>query len=223
MKKNLLLLLILTILGGSVYGQNKSFDELAFNIAALKPRVLPLEPISFTLTLANNTSAPVTVETALSFKWGGVRLEIRKPNGKVIVPTQNSYLMGRTIILPRDIHPGEKLESAEVFGFKIQNYFGQVGEYQVRATLNNKDGKAVRSGWVTINVEEPTSSDKIAYDDLKKKLDKHRDNFAPFVTWDSDELEEFVLQHPGTSIQITRGIPSESATQNVIKKKPKLT
>jgi hypothetical protein len=199
MKKNLLLLLIVTILGAGVYGQNKSFDELTLNLATLKPQVLPLEPIPFTLTLTNNTNAPVTVETALSFAWGGVRLEIKKPNGTVVVPPQNTYVTGRMIIVPKDLRPDEKLVSTEVFGFKIQDYFGQVGRYQVRATLYNRDGKTVRSGWVTINVEEPTSTDKIGYDYLKKKLDKHSDNASPFNTWDTDELEEFVLQHPGTT------------------------
>jgi len=199
MKKNLLLLLITTILGIGVYGQNKSFDELTFNLDTLKPQVLPLEPIPFRLTLANNTDAPITVETALSFQWGGLRLEIKKPNGKVVVPTQNSFLTGRMIIIPKDISPAEKLESTEVFEFKIQDYFGQVGEYQIRARLSNKDGKTVRSGWVSINIEEPTSSDKIAYDYLKKRLDKHTNNSAPFIAWDTDELEGFVLQHPGTT------------------------
>src|SRR5438105_3631351 len=105
MKKNVLLLTIIAILSFGASGQK--FENLTFSLTALKSEVLPLEPIPFILTLANNTDAPVTVETALSFKWGGLRLEIKKPNGKVIVPTQNTYVAGRMIILPKDIAPGE--------------------------------------------------------------------------------------------------------------------
>src|SRR5258708_31960163 len=134
MKKNLLPLLIITILGIGVYGQNKSFDELTFNLDTPKPQVLPLEPIPFTLTLANNTNAPVTVDGSLSFNTASVGLEIKKPNGKIVTPTQLSNVRGRTIFLPKEIPVGEGMESTQVFDFMSQAYFDKAGEYQVRAS-----------------------------------------------------------------------------------------
>lgn len=198
MKKNFFLLLIL-LLGSSAFGQKNSFDALTLNLTALKSQVLPLEPIPFGLALENKTDAPITMETSLSFAGGAVSFEVKKPDGKVIVPTQNTFASGRTIIFPKDILPGEKMESTQSFEFKIQDYFGAVGEYKVRATLSNKDGKAVRSKWVNISVDEPTLTDKTAYEYLKKKLDKHAQNFLPFTAWNSEELEEFALQNPGTT------------------------
>lgn len=199
MQNTLLLSALIGVFALSAYGQKKPFDDLTLNLTALKSQVLPLEPIPFQLTLSNNTDSPITIETALSFSWGGLRLEIKKPNGKVVAPTQNTSGAGRMFIFPKDILPGEKIESTtQDFEFKIQDYFGRVGEYQIRATLNNKDGKKVTSEWVDVTVEEPTLTDKAAYEYLKRKLDKHPQNFLPFTAWGTEELEEFVLQHPGT-------------------------
>jgi hypothetical protein len=198
MKKNFLLLLIL-LLASSTFGQKNSFDALTLNLTALKSQVLPLEPVPFGLTLENKTDATINMETSLSFAGGGIRLEIKKPDGKVVVPPQNTFVSGRTIIFPKDVLPGEKMESTQSFEFKIQDYFGTAGAYKVRATLSNKDGKTVRSEWVGITVEEPTLTDKTAYEYLKKKLDGHAQNFLPFTAWNSEELEEFALQNPGTT------------------------
>jgi hypothetical protein len=199
MKKNVLLLTIIAILSFSAFGQNKTFNELTFGLTALKPQVLPLEPIPFELTLTNNTDEAVTVETTLSFSGGSVSLEIKSPNGKNVAPSQASYLNGRVLIFPKVLSSGEKMESTQVFGFRIQDYFGGVGDYRVRATLNNKDGKKVRSDWVNLTITEPVGMEKGAYEYLSKKLKKHPNNYMPYVTWMPDELEEFVLKHPGTT------------------------
>src|SRR5438552_19208453 len=98
MKKNVLLLTIIAILSFGASGQK--FENLTFSLTALKSEVLPLEPIPFKLMLTNNTGAPVTVNGSLSFNTASVGLEIKKPNGKIVAPSQLSHDRVRTIFLP---------------------------------------------------------------------------------------------------------------------------
>jgi len=193
--KKILLLTIIAILSFSAFGQRK-FENLTLSLTALKSEVLPLEPIPFKLMLTNNTGASVTVDGSLSFKTASVGLEIKKPNGKIVTPTQLSNVSGRTIFLPKDISAGEAMESTQVFDFMSQAYFDKAGEYQVRASYKNGAGKLIKSEWVNLTIAEPRGMDKAAYELLSKKVSR---TYSPFTSWETEDLEEFVLQHPGTT------------------------
>jgi hypothetical protein len=198
MNKCILLLTILLVFVAGTFGQNK-FGKLTFELSALKTTVLLLEPIPFKLTVTNNTDAPVTVHHGLSFSTGTVSLEIRPPNGKTVTPAQLSYLQGRTFSIPKELASAESVEANEVFEFKLQNYFGKPGEYQVRATFHDKVGKSIRSGWTPLTVKAPTGMDLDAFEYISKKSERNPGNGMPFTSWKTDELEEFVMLHPRTT------------------------
>jgi hypothetical protein len=194
MNKSILLLTLFLLFNFSALAQNR-FEELTFAFDVLKTKVLPLEPIPFRLTVKNNTGAPATVDTALSFSTNSVTLEIKKPNGKTVAPTQLSYLLGRSISFPKELAPADSIDVNQVFDFKLQTYFGKPGEYQVRATFRNKAGKSIRSGWVPLTVEEPTGTELSAFEYISKKSQRDPGGML-FTSWKPEDLEQLILLHP---------------------------
>ena len=193
--KNTILLLIITVLSFSAFGQDKGkFEDLTVSLTVLKSEVLPIEPIAFKVIVANNSQLPITITSGLSFSTSSVGLEIKKPDGKTVVPTQLSHVRARIIFSPKDLKSGEDMESTEVFDFKTQTYFGKPGQYQVRA-IYKSDGKQIYSDWINLTLTDPVGTDKAAYDFLSKKMQK---TYSPFTSWNTEELEEFLLNFAGS-------------------------
>src|SRR5687768_10801013 len=99
MKKNVLLLFIITILGAAASGQNAggNFEDLTLTLIATKSEVLPLEPIAFKVTVTNDTQTPIKIDGGLSFSTSSVGMEIKKPSGKKVTLSQLSHGRTRTI------------------------------------------------------------------------------------------------------------------------------
>lgn len=197
MKKNVLVLFVITILGGAAFGQEGrgKFEDLTLTLVAAKGEVLPLEPIVFEVAVRNDSQRPIRVDGGLSFNTSSVGLEIKKPNGKTVTPSGLSHFRTRTIFRPRDLATGDSMESSEIFDFKTQTYFGTPGRYQVRATYKNGAGKRIFSEWADLTLIEPVGTEKAAYDFLYKKM---QGTYFPFTAWKDEELEDFVLNYPGT-------------------------
>jgi hypothetical protein len=202
MKKSCLILFIaITVLCVSGFGQSRSFSDLTLDLAPHKPTVLQMEPIPFRIALVNNTDAPVPgVAVSIYFNSRAVKLEIRQPNGKVVVPEGLSGLHARIFpeLFPRELEPGGKIEATQVFDTGHYLFFGKAGEYQVRASVTNGDRRVVQSDWMNLTVAKPVGLEKDAYNYLLTNMKKRPDNYVPFNKWSIDEMEEFVLQYPGT-------------------------
>lgn len=204
MKNILLLLVLVAVFGLTTYGQNRSFNELSFNLSVLKSEVVPLEPISLKLTLENRTDKPITVDTSLLFSVHSVTLEIKQPGGKIIKPSQLSSLNSRVFVQPKDIPSGDKMESSQLFGFHLNEYMGQVGEYKIRASFRNKEDKMVRSNWVSVTVAEPAMTDASAYQYITEKTKTGGSDFqlGAFYEWSPEEMEAFLMRFPETTYAI---------------------
>jgi hypothetical protein len=203
MKKNTLLFTFVLLLSANVFGQQAkgSFDALTLRLTALKANVVQMEPIPFKLELVNNTEIPVAgVGVSIDFASRSTKLEIKQPNGKIRTPGGlSSKISGMPLahLVPREIAPGDKIETRDVYNSGHWNFLGKPGEYQIRASITNFDDKTVYSDWVKVTVSEPVSFEKAAYDYLMKRMNEHPP-FAPFNNSTIDELEEFVAQYPGT-------------------------
>lgn len=200
--KTILFLLIVALFVGSDLGQNKSLEDLTLKLVVLKSKVLPMEPLAFELSLENRTISPVPFDSC--FSLSSVSLEIKKPDGKVVTPSQVSFVSrgyhcGR--ILGPNLMPGTKRKTAELYGFEHYKYFSKPGEYKVRAVIKSGE-MAVSSEWFDITVVEPMGTDKHAYEYLAKNMQDNPKEFMPFTLWQTKESrdvrEEFVMNYPST-------------------------
>ena len=201
MKKRILLLTIIGLFWIVTIGQTaqvKSFNDLTFTFTAVRSQVLPLEPIAFKVGLENNTEVPVTVETNFSFSAGYISLEVKTPDGRINNVTRLSPLSGQFVLVSEEFRPGNKRERNEILSARVHEIFAEPGEYQIRATLQNNDGKALRSPWTSVTVAQLSESDRNAYTQILSRIDKDALESISFAKWTPDELEEFIILNADT-------------------------
>lgn len=201
MKKRILLLTIIGLLGFATIGQTaqeKSFNDLTFKFTAVRSQVLPLEPIAFKVGLENNTDVPISVETNFSFSAGYISLEVKTPDGKINKVTHLSPLSGQFVLVSEEFKPGNKRERNEILSARVHEIFAEPGEYQIRATLKNNDGKALRSPWTSVSVAQLSEIDRNAYTQIRSRIDKDSLESISFAKWTPDELEEFIILNADT-------------------------
>lgn len=174
---------------------------MTLSLTPLKSKVLQMEPVPFRVALVNNTEAPIAAAVSINFSSRSVKLEIMKPNGKVVVPEGLSGMNVRVFpqLFPREIAPGNRIETTQLFDTGHFQFFSKAGEYQVRASVTNSDGKEVYSEWMSLTIAEPVFLDKEAYEYLLKQMEKRPDDFVPFNKWGVEDMEEFVRQFPTTA------------------------
>jgi hypothetical protein len=169
MKNRLLYIVVTAILSGiamlAVYGQNASErNQISFSIRPFHQRVLPLETIRLEFTFANQTNEKLKLRSLTSLN--SIKLEIRKPSGETVVPKQLSYMNDRRFASEKILEPGQTHLWRDSLELKLGDYFGEVGEYALRANYQSY-GQLLTTDWVTLTVEQPVGEDLAAYEKLK--------------------------------------------------------
>jgi len=169
MKHKLPYIVAIAILVGiamlAVYSQSTSErPQLSFEMKPLRQSILPLEPIGLEFSIANLTSEKLKLHGVESLEW--IKLEVRRPSGETFVPKQLSNLVRRKFASEKTYEPGQTKTWVEKLEFKLNNYFGEVGEYQLRAKYQSRD-HLLTTAWVTLVVEQPEGEDLLAYEKLQ--------------------------------------------------------
>lgn len=151
----------------AVYAQDGSGDrkQLSFSVRPLQERVLPLETIGLRFTLANQTSEKLKVRGAQTIE--ALTLEIKKPNGETVPAGQLSRFIGHVVPNEKTLEPGRTSVWDEKLSYRLNDIFGEVGEYQLRATFQNGDDQVLTSDWVSLIVALPEGDDLLAYEKIK--------------------------------------------------------
>lgn len=140
---------------------------LTLTMTPARKKVLPLEPVLFKFGLANSSGRPQLLRGDISL-WT-IKLSIRKPSGKVVVPSQLTSLSGPPSWSQqheKPIEAGGNRSWNETLEFNLSEYFGEVGEYGLKATYDN--GRSTLSTeWVALIVVKPEGEDLAAYERLK--------------------------------------------------------
>lgn len=182
------------------YGQEtvQGSDErgqLSFQVQALNKKVLPLETIALRFTVSNRSEGTLKFHGTESLE--GIRLEIQRPSGEATFAEQLSPFVRTIASSERVLEPGHSSSWDEKLEYKLNDYFGEVGSYRIRATFDNRDGETLTSDWETLIVEKPTGQDLAAYKKLKS-IPQFRDGkFSVGFDRESNQIA-FIEQFPNS-------------------------
>lgn len=174
MKIKLPYVIVAAVLQGIVvFGANaqnpmpEAYRALSFTMTPVRRNVLLLEPVALQFGITNPSDREQNLKGDISL-WT-LKLYITKPNGEVITPLQLTAIPGGPSWMQQHIskvEPGAKRTWVETLEVRLDEYFGEVGEYQLRATYDN--GKSLlTTEWTTLVVEQPQGEDLSAYERLR--------------------------------------------------------
>lgn len=161
-----------TLLGIAIFGVYTQSEEetvqkhLSFSMTSIKQSVLLLEPIALQFVISNQTDKSLNLKGGVNLN--SLKLTVRKPNGETVVPQQLSYLSGQrgNARLSKTFKANETLNWTETLEFRLKDYFGEIGEYELQASYQNGD-QTLTTEWVTLYVEHPQGQDLFAFERLK--------------------------------------------------------
>lgn len=181
----------------AIYGQTTpERDRLSFSIMLPKESVLPLDPFGLQFTFANQITEKVNLGGTIHLSW--IRLEIQKPSGETYVVKQlnpNSS-HGAYTNKPMTFEPGQTFVFSEKLEYGLKDYFGEIGEYRMRA-IYQCDDESYETDWVTLNVEQPVGDDLTAYEKLKSIKQSDFGRLMPGVVSNTKRVS-FIDQFPNS-------------------------
>lgn len=144
--------------------QESDFANLTLLIASPKSSYVKLEPISFALSLKNNTRQPIRGHSAIEFSDNCIELFVGLNNGQMERIDNLSVIQKQTIVTPRNIESGETQQAEELLSLDLEKVFPVAGTYKIQAVLYNTDrSKNITSNFLTISVNEPSGRDNEAF------------------------------------------------------------
>ncbi len=150
--------------------QNGEFRELSLQINSSASNFVPLEPIPVTFTLENNTSTSIWGHAAFELYLRYLEILVQKPDGSVQKIDALSLLNGRTFVENGLLPPGVKIVKTEVLDYQLERYFGEPGQYKIKAVFNSREhNQKIDSNWLSFTISEPTGENLAAYTLLKEQ------------------------------------------------------
>jgi hypothetical protein len=132
------------------------FSQLTLKITSTKEDFVELEPIPIIFNLSNETSQAIVGHSALELANNYVKLFIIEGNGELHEIQNLSPVTANTAAAPREISPGENLESKQALAFYLDQSFPHPGIYQIQAKLYDPGWtNEIRSNVLTIRVRAP--------------------------------------------------------------------
>jgi hypothetical protein len=124
---------------------------------------LLLEPVPLTLSLENRTREPIVGHTALGFNEWHLEVFIHPPGVPAFRVEALSSVMIRMSFDPETLRPGYRKVSTEPLIHELGKLFPVPGGYGIQAVLHGLDGGQIRSNIASIQVVQPTGSDRLAH------------------------------------------------------------
>lgn len=135
------------------------FSKLTLKISSTKEDFVQLEPIPIIFNLRNDTTQPIVGHAALELPNKFVKLFIIEDDGEPREIQNLSPITAHTIAAPREISPGESLQSKQVLAFYLDKSFPHPGSYRIQAKLYDPGWtNEIMSNFLTIRVVRPDGS-----------------------------------------------------------------
>lgn len=132
------------------------FSKLTLKIRSTKEDFVQLEPIPIIFNLSNETAQPIVGHAALELPNKFVKLFMIEADGEPHEIQNLSPITAHTVAAPREISPGENLESKQVLAFYLDKSFPHPGSYRIQAKLYDPSWtNEIKSNLLTIRVLRP--------------------------------------------------------------------
>ncbi len=183
--------------------QNGEFRELSLQINSSASNFVPLEPIPVTFTLQNKTNLSIWGHAAFDFNLRYLEILVQKPDGSVQKIDALSSLIGRTLVKNGLLPPGAKIVKTEVLDNQLERYFGEPGQYKIKAVFNSLEhSQKIDSIWLSFTISEPTGENLAAYTLLKEQKNLSTVFFDIGIVDSEKEvqfLERLIVMYPESS------------------------
>jgi hypothetical protein len=171
-------LLMAVVLATGAAQVSGGFRELTLAVSSSVDRVLPLEPFPITITLTNETRAPIVACAWLRPGHGALmRLYVQREGGAVReFDPCGPWPFGSVNARERPLAPGERVEEKGMYLYftlgdeaKAPGYlFPEPGEYWVWGVFSSLDQRdTVQSKKLKVDVLEPDNENRDAYEFLR--------------------------------------------------------
>jgi tetratricopeptide (TPR) repeat protein len=137
-----------------------SFPTL--RIQSPKHRVLLGEPVTITVSLANEGDEPIVVSPIMVLEASFLKLWVRDPGGSL--RRCEPFALATVVCIPALLYPSQSVGEtyALLWNWDGRHAFPTAGRYEVSATFEH-DGRSLRSNTVIIEVLEPQGADAEAF------------------------------------------------------------
>jgi hypothetical protein len=154
--------------------QVRPFTDLTFEISVPTQTLLPLQPIPIVLKQSNRTNQAVLGYKSIGFGKIPVYLYVQKSGSdeKTLI-SQLTPLSSLTEYKNIEISPNASYTAKEWITLGLNMDFPEPGTYEIQAVLANADRtQFIESNKVSIEIQEPTGSDREAYNLIKNSPSK---------------------------------------------------
>jgi len=157
-------LLVLLVVSTVLYGlaqepsvpHSMNFSKLTLKIRSTKEDFVELEPIPIVFNLRNETDQTIVGHSALELSNNFVKLFMIDDKGEIHEIQNLSPITANTAVAPREISPGENLESKQALAFYLDQSFPRPGNYRIQAKLYDASWtNEIKSNVLTIRVHAP--------------------------------------------------------------------
>lgn len=173
-----------------------NFSDLSFEISTPKDKVLPLEPITLKMELANRKMYQIVGHFSVELSNGFTRVLVGKEGESLSEVKRNlSPVLAHVIKRNQLISPTENYETTEVITLGLDQIFPTPGDYKIQLQMSDTTGQQyVYSNVLKIKVLEPTGKDLEAYNYLKQ--DSHAGSFFSgiYLNRNREQFEYFVKE-----------------------------
>lgn len=149
--------------------QVRPFTDITYEITTPTQTVLPLQPIPIILRQKNMTNDQVLGYRSIGFTNMPIYLHIRKSgSNKTTVLGDFSQIFEFIAYTNVEIPPNSVSEAKEWIWLGLGKYFAEPGTYEVKAVVpNDKRTQSVESNTITIEIQEPTGTNREVYNLIK--------------------------------------------------------
>lgn len=209
-------LFVAFIFGRGGMGQDTgNFEDLTLEIGTTVQKVLPMEPLPFTVTLSNSTEAPITAHAQIDPGCGILKIYVAEAN-KEFEQFHSADRPSLTGIRGKDVlKPGFHTSFNGYLFYahpanldkdnRGQYLFESPGIYRIKATFQDINGESkIESNILTVHAGQPSGQDAAAYKFLKNLQDSEDNEvyYGNFLlrdfAWQQvlDKQEEFISRFP---------------------------
>lgn len=145
------------------------FTELTLELEVPTRALLQLQPISVVLKQRNRTNRPISGYDSIGFRGLPIYFYVEKADTLVRSQiTKLDLLSGLTGIIHSEVQPGADIEAKEWIALNLSKHFSEPGIYKIQAVLANATrDQYIESNTITIEIREPTGTDRLAYNLIK--------------------------------------------------------
>ena len=191
-------------------------EELTLEIATETKEIIPMEPLPYAITLSNNTGKPIKCHTQIDPGFGMLKVYIAENRQSFEQFRSSDHVLIAGMREEVVLEPGFHKSVSGYFFYahprnldkenRGQYLFEIPGDYRIKATFEDFDGRTIESNILPIKVKEPNERDVAAYQFIKDMQDDKNKEvyYGNFLLLNSasekseiqNKQEEFIKKFP---------------------------